>query len=409
MKKEPKPKSKRSFLGELLFRLLYTMGFGLMWLLSKLFFAFRVRRDPAWHKLDGPILILANHQSFLDPLLGIVAMGLRPARMVVGQFLFHSPIRPLLQYMQTIPIQQFKVDIRAVREMTRALRNNERVFIYPEGQRSIDGSSLSFSPDILNFAKRNRASVVTLKLSGAYLAWPRWIKGPFRLGPVRAEIKLLCRPEDLQREGTEPYVEKLCAELNQDEHTWAREKRRRYLSFRKVPGLHLILHRCPSCGCAESLTSSWKQLICSSCGVRYSFRTDLSFIKYNSEGAEVEAEFLDIADWHAWQIEEERKLLVLNPDSEAAVHDCGWKLLELKSGKILEEGRGHYRVNVNAGSLLLDREEREQLSLSLSGKRGVMFNQGEYIQITMAEGLLRIYPDNPYQVIRLVDTLLIRS
>lgn len=404
MKKERKPVSNRSFLGELIFRLLYTIGFGLLWLLSKLLFTFRVRRDPAWRKLDGPVLILANHQSFLDPLFALVAMGPRPARFVVGQFLFHGSFRPLLQYMQAIPIQQFTVDIRAVREMTRALRNQERVFVYPEGQRSIDGSSLPFSADVLDFAKRNKASVVTLKLSGAYLAWPRWLKGPFRLGPVRAELKLLCRPEDLQRLGKEHYADKLKSALYQDEHAWARKKRRRYLSSRKVPGLHLILHRCPCCNCPESLNSSRRELTCSSCGAIYRFKTDLSFTKRNAEGIEVPAEFSDIAAWHAWQIVEERKFQLSSGGSEELIHNCSWKLLELKNGKTIEEDRGRYRLY--SGTLLLEKEEQGQLSLSLSGRRGIMFSQGEYIQITTAEGLLRIYPDNPYQVIRLVDMLL---
>jgi 1-acyl-sn-glycerol-3-phosphate acyltransferase len=52
----------------------------LAWLLLNLLFKLRVRVDPAVRQVKGPMILLGNHPSYLDPV--IMAASLLPRRSV---------------------------------------------------------------------------------------------------------------------------------------------------------------------------------------------------------------------------------------------------------------------------------------------------------------------------------------
>jgi 1-acyl-sn-glycerol-3-phosphate acyltransferase len=83
---------------------------------------------------SGPVLFTANHLGILDgPLL--VAYAPRLVHGVVKREIFAGRVGQVLFRLGQIPIDRETVDIRAVKQMLRALRDDGVVAIYPEGVR----------------------------------------------------------------------------------------------------------------------------------------------------------------------------------------------------------------------------------------------------------------------------------
>src|SRR5690554_1005603 len=84
----------------------------------------------------GPFLLIANHQSVLDPIL-IQATCPRPVHTMAKSTQFASPFFAwLMPRLLSFPVRRFETDPQAVRIVLRRLGEGEPVGIYVEGERS---------------------------------------------------------------------------------------------------------------------------------------------------------------------------------------------------------------------------------------------------------------------------------
>ena len=135
---------------------------------------------------EGPFLLLANHQSYLDPIL-IQAVVRRPVYTMAKSTEFSNPvIGPLLERLKSFPVRRFEIDPQAVRIALRHLRAGHGVGIYLEGERSWDGLLQPPRRGTIRLILKAGAPVVPVGIGGAYDAWPRW--GRLRRGDVRIRI-----------------------------------------------------------------------------------------------------------------------------------------------------------------------------------------------------------------------------
>lgn len=391
----------------LIIRIAYKFAYALLWLLLKLLFRFSYKDKSHFSKLKGPVILVSNHQSFLDPLFALVAARGRFMRFVTGYFLMYmSSLKGLLRAIKAIPIQQFAADPRAVRSIISALKQQDTVLIYPEGQRSINGVSLPFRNNIVRLAEKSGATLVGMRLQGAYLAWPRWRKGIFRPGKVQAELDVICTKEDIRKYGREECENRLSSFLAQSDHDFVREKKHRYFSRNKVLGLDRLLHRCPLCGQAESLRSSYSSLYCTRCSARYVFSSDLSFRLDRSQISEAAfrqapmPDFSDIADWHIWQLKKEVPYLGDLSTGFPEVK-AGCQIFDAKTGECKEERSGI--LFHEQGNFYFHGGDGEKLRLPLLQGGLLMFDHGKFFQVTLQEEIIRISPQNPYYISRLAD------
>jgi len=127
---------------------------------------------------EGGALLVANHQSFLDP----PAVGLALSRVVhyvARASLFRFPFLGwLLREQRAIPIERGAGDLAAIRAAVDVLRRGGLLALFPEGTRSRDGSVGAFQPGFAVVAARARAPVVPVAIDGAFEAWPRWRRVP---------------------------------------------------------------------------------------------------------------------------------------------------------------------------------------------------------------------------------------
>ncbi|MFQ5410676.1 MAG: lysophospholipid acyltransferase family protein [Phycisphaerae bacterium] len=120
----------------------------------------------------GGVLIVSNHQSFLDPPL-IGAPWVRECCYMARDTLWNNRfLGRLLTYVNVFPVRRGEADITAVKGMLRRLRQGEAVLVFPEGTRSRDGSLGVMNPNTLSFAKKAGVAILPVRIEGTFKAWP---------------------------------------------------------------------------------------------------------------------------------------------------------------------------------------------------------------------------------------------
>jgi len=117
-------------------------------------------------------LILANHQSFLDPLL----IGLpfrRPISFLARDSLFPVPVVGwILRRTHVMPINQQAAGTASLRELIGRLQNGWLVGMFPEGTRTETGAIGEMKPGFAAIVRRAKKPVIPVGISGAFQALP---------------------------------------------------------------------------------------------------------------------------------------------------------------------------------------------------------------------------------------------
>jgi 1-acyl-sn-glycerol-3-phosphate acyltransferase len=127
---------------------------------------------------DGGVLLVSNHQSFLDPVLATLAIP-RECHYMARDSLFEQPqFRWLIEALNAFPVKRGTADTRAIKETIRRLRAGGVVLTFPEATRTTDGSIGPMRAGVVLIARKTRVPVVPTLILGAYESWPRSAKLP---------------------------------------------------------------------------------------------------------------------------------------------------------------------------------------------------------------------------------------
>jgi 1-acyl-sn-glycerol-3-phosphate acyltransferase len=130
----------------------------------------------------GPVLLIANHQSFLDPILvGVTAP--RHLCYLARKSLFKGKFGGLIRSLHAVPIDQEGVSKEGLRTILQLLEQGEAVVVFPEGTRTPNGELQPLKPGIQLLIRRTRAPIVPVGIAGAFQALPYWKKVP-KLAPL---------------------------------------------------------------------------------------------------------------------------------------------------------------------------------------------------------------------------------
>jgi len=123
--------------------------------------------------LTGPVLLVANHSSFLDPpLVGGVAP--RPLSFMAKAELFKVPgLGALIRRLNARPVRREGSDAGALRTALRILQDGGALLMVPEGTRGPEGSLRPPMPGAAMLAVLSGAAVVPVYVRGSGRAWPR--------------------------------------------------------------------------------------------------------------------------------------------------------------------------------------------------------------------------------------------
>jgi 1-acyl-sn-glycerol-3-phosphate acyltransferase len=145
--------------------------------------------------LTGGVLLISNHQSYLDPVLLGVRLR-RPLSYLAKSELFINPFFSwLIRQLGAFPIRQHSSDVGAMKETIARLQEGHVLTIFPEGTRTENGELSPIEPGVALVIRKAKVPVVPVVIIGAFEAWPLFRKW-FRPAPIRM---LYGQPMDMSK------------------------------------------------------------------------------------------------------------------------------------------------------------------------------------------------------------------
>jgi long-chain acyl-CoA synthetase len=164
---------------------------------------------------EGGYILSSNHQSYIDPL---VLAGILPGPVLRRGFAVGTSeifgggfMRLLASWINVVVVDPDANLLPAMRAGAYGLRHGRALVLYPEGERSIDGTPKIFKKGAAILSIQLQVPIVPIAIDGFYEAWPR--NRPFqKFAPLKIQIgePILPPPES---EASEAAYEKLTAEL----------------------------------------------------------------------------------------------------------------------------------------------------------------------------------------------------
>jgi long-chain acyl-CoA synthetase len=163
----------------------------------------------------GPYIISSNHQSYLDPL--ILASVLPPEvfdrvfAVGTSEIFGKGFMLRLARSLRVVVVDPDANLIPAMRAGAFGLRQGRPLILYPEGERSIDGTPKIFKKGAAILSIHMQVPIVPAAIEGFYEAWPR-NKSFQGFAPLKMAFgdPIIPPPEN---EASEVAYEKLTAEL----------------------------------------------------------------------------------------------------------------------------------------------------------------------------------------------------
>jgi 1-acyl-sn-glycerol-3-phosphate acyltransferase len=133
---------------------------------------------------EGGVLLISNHQSYLDPVLLGVRLK-RPLSYMAKSELFRNPVFAwLIRSLGAFPVKQGAGDVGAMKETIARLQEGRALNIFPEGSRTETGELLPIEKGVGLVIRKAKVPVVPVVIDGSFGAWPKGHK-LFRSHPIR--------------------------------------------------------------------------------------------------------------------------------------------------------------------------------------------------------------------------------
>ena len=256
---------------------------------------FRMKRKV--DKIEHPSIVLCNHGAFIDfAYAGSLIKKESPNFIVARLYFYKKILGNLMRKFGCFPKSMFATDTESAMNCMRVIKSGGVLAMMPEARLSTVGKFEDIQDSTFSFLKKMGVSVYTIKISGDYLAKPKWGKGIRRGSLVEAELDILFTPEQLCEMDVSQIKEKTVNALYYDEFEWlATRPEVNYRSKRIAEGLENVLSVCPVCKARHSILTERNRVKCEKCslsaeiGKRYEFKDGVPFENF--------------AKWYEWQSE----------------------------------------------------------------------------------------------------------
>jgi long-chain acyl-CoA synthetase len=164
----------------------------------------------------GPFILSSNHQSYIDPVIlaSVVPKEIMENTFAVGtsEIFGEGFMRRLARWVRVIVLDPDANLVPAMRAGAFGLRHGRVLILYPEGERSIDGTPRIFKKGAAILSIHLQVPIVPLAIEGFYDAWPRGKKFFQKLAPLKIVFGEPISPPP-ESEASEAAYEKLTNEL----------------------------------------------------------------------------------------------------------------------------------------------------------------------------------------------------
>jgi long-chain acyl-CoA synthetase len=166
---------------------------------------------------DKAYLLSSNHQSFLDPiiLMSVLPYGALKHMFAVGTSeIFGSGfMRQVARMLKVVVVDPDANLVPAMRSGAYGLRHGMALMLYPEGERSIDGTPRIFKKGAAILSTHLQVPIVPVAIEGFYEAWPRNQRFQ-KFAPLKIRIGKPLQPPPESQASEETYAN-FTAQLNE--------------------------------------------------------------------------------------------------------------------------------------------------------------------------------------------------
>ena len=331
----------------------------------------------------GPILLLPNHHTMIDPFV-VGWLPLRPSRFMASAQPLEKPVLGRwLKACGAFPKQKFVKDRAAMEELQRLYDQGHSIMIFPEGSRSWNGRTREIGGGIGRLVKRIDAEVVVARLVTAHYMWPRWARYP-RFVPTHVEYDgpLRWPAEASADEITEDIRRRLTCTQRIPEGALT-------LGWRMAHGLPAYLWACPRCFAEHGLRVHRRRgnrVVCVSCRAQWRVHVDTRLEALR------EHESLDVASAHDRLVEHFGARPVIDRERFArdgvALETDASRLLRLGDDGFELVAEGRARLTADGLEVGADASAR----LAHAEIVAVSVELGNKVQLRTADELYRLEP-----------------
>jgi long-chain acyl-CoA synthetase len=165
---------------------------------------------------QGPYILSSNHQSYIDP---VIMSSVLPKEIMENTFALGTSeifgqgfMRRLARWLRVMVLDPDANLVPAMRAGAYGLKQGRVLILYPEGERSIDGSPRIFKKGAAILSIHLQVPIVPVAIDGFYDAWPRGKSFFQKLAPLKMVFGDPISPPP-ESEASEAAYEKLTSEL----------------------------------------------------------------------------------------------------------------------------------------------------------------------------------------------------
>jgi 1-acyl-sn-glycerol-3-phosphate acyltransferase len=153
-----------------------TLSYSIAWYFSRLWFGtwFRWRvHNPERVPLHGPVILAANHASFIDPF--VIGAGVhREINYLARESLFRFPVvRQVLHSWNAVPVDRDGGGGRGLKDILDRLKAGGGIVLFPEGTRTATGQLQPARSGVGLTVIKSTAPVVPVRIFGTFEAYGR--------------------------------------------------------------------------------------------------------------------------------------------------------------------------------------------------------------------------------------------
>ncbi|MBK5200876.1 MAG: 1-acyl-sn-glycerol-3-phosphate acyltransferase, partial [Spirochaetaceae bacterium] len=316
--------------------------------------------------INGKCFVLGNHCHLIDSVFVSLLFPFH-IRWVAGAYLFTIKVFGSLLKNQAkcIGKQQGRSDLSTINEMKKAFQNDDCVGLFPEGSRTWDGEFNELdNQSTAKLIRIFKVPVIFLNLEGAFARKPRW-SNVERKGPVTIKVKSILYPDDFKNLKVSEINNIINRELGFSHDKYEEEHHVPYKCDHQVEGLQKILYMCPSCGSIDTLDTTGKTAVCTSC--KCETEMDEYFrIKSNQHN------FTTLHSWREWEKKQLLKVEYFNEEK-------GILLQILRDGKF-EIISQNIRVKMENNAIIVSYDD-EKLILDFNSISSLILNAKQSMEL----------------------------
>jgi ferredoxin-like protein FixX len=186
---------------------------------------------------------------------------------IINRWYFHNRfLKALLTSIGGIPKKLFTGELNVMKNITKVIKNNGVLFMFPEGINTIYGASNSVIPATAGLLKYLKIPVVSVVINGAFLTMPKWNYKANHTGKIEVNLDLLFTPEQIEQKTAEELLSDMNKKLAYNDYKWAQENNIVFQAENRTKGLNHLLFLCPNCRSQFKMTIQSNSIFCMECG-----------------------------------------------------------------------------------------------------------------------------------------------